>query len=473
MAATKVIWAPQPGSQQLFLSCPLPEVLYHGTRGPGKTDALLMDFAQHVGKGHGRSWRGVVFREEAVQLTDIINKSLKWFPQIFKDAVYLSGGDRKWRFADGEELLFRHIRRAEDYWAYHGHEYPWVGFEELTNWPTDECYQALKSVNRSSDPNVPRKYRATCNPFGAGHHWVKRYFIDPAPSGTPIYDDSGRARVALFGSITENKILMAADPAYYQSLTSLTDKAKRKAWLEGSWDIVAGGILEGAFEPEFNVLPPFKIPASWRVNRSFDYGSSKPYAVCWWAESDGSMVEVEFGKTRTFPKGSIFLINELYGWNGNPNTGTRETNRQIAQKILEAEAGIVQTQLEKGGKIWPGPADSAIFDVMNGDSYADEMARHGVRWEKSFKGPGSRVQGWDRLRQMLMAGHSNPLEHPGLFIFNTCRQWIRTVPLLPRDPQKADDVDTDAEDHIGDATRYRLLTKPPQVMTITNLPRVR
>ena len=48
----KVAWAPQPGSQESFLSCPVYEVLYEGTRGPGKTDALLMDFLQHVGQGY-------------------------------------------------------------------------------------------------------------------------------------------------------------------------------------------------------------------------------------------------------------------------------------------------------------------------------------------------------------------------------------------------------------------------------------
>ena len=62
-AADNVVWTPQPGSQTLFLSCPIFEALYHGTRGPGKTDALIMDFAQHVGQGLGSAWRGILFRQ--------------------------------------------------------------------------------------------------------------------------------------------------------------------------------------------------------------------------------------------------------------------------------------------------------------------------------------------------------------------------------------------------------------------------
>jgi len=44
-------------------------------------------------------------------------------------------------------------------------------------------------------------------------------------------------------------------------------------------------------------------------------------------------------------------------------------------------------------------------------------------------------------------------------VFHTCRQFIRTVPVLPRDEIDMDDVDTAAEDHVGDETPYRLLSK--------------
>ena len=84
----KVIWSPFPGSQRLFLSCPIFEVLLEGTRGGGKTDTLLMDFAREVGKGYGAEWNGVLFRQTYPQLDDVVKKSKKWFPQIFPTAKF-------------------------------------------------------------------------------------------------------------------------------------------------------------------------------------------------------------------------------------------------------------------------------------------------------------------------------------------------------------------------------------------------
>jgi hypothetical protein len=48
---------------------------------------------------------------------------------------------------------------------------------------------------------------------------------------------------------------------------------------------------------------------------------------------------------------------------------------------------------------------------------------------------------------------------PRLFVFSTCRQFIRTVPVLGGDEIDTDDVDSRAEDPRGDKTRYRLLRK--------------
>lgn len=56
-----IIWKPLPGSQTRFLTCPVFEALLEGTRGGGKTDALLMSFAQYCGRGFGEHWRGCSF----------------------------------------------------------------------------------------------------------------------------------------------------------------------------------------------------------------------------------------------------------------------------------------------------------------------------------------------------------------------------------------------------------------------------
>ena len=98
---SKLVWAPQPGSQVYFLNAPVFECLYEGTRGPGKTDALLMDFAQYVGRGFGQAWRGILFRKHYPDLEEVIVKSHKWFRLAFPEARYNTSKHR-WIFKTGE-----------------------------------------------------------------------------------------------------------------------------------------------------------------------------------------------------------------------------------------------------------------------------------------------------------------------------------------------------------------------------------
>ena len=463
-AETMATWAPQYGSQTAFLSATnIFEVLYAGTRGPGKTDTMLMDFAQHVGKGFGQAWRGVIFRKTFAQLSDVILKSQKIYPIIFPGAKFNSS-ESVWVFPQGEILFLRYMEREADYWNHHGKEYPWIAFEELTTWADDKCYRKMMSCCRSSMPGMPRCIRATTNPSGAGHNWVKRRFQLPQSFGRIIYgvDESGHQeppRVAINGTLKENKVLLHADPDYEAKLRqAASNPHELKAWLEGSWDIVSGGMFDDLWDGTRHVLPSFPlelIPDGWRIDRSFDWGSSKPFAVIWWAESNGEPMEyngLKYGSVR----GDIIAIREWYGWNKNRNEGLKMTAASIAAGIVEREKMWGLTK-----RCRPGPADSAIFGTENGVCIAKDMEQNGVRWEPSYKGAGSRKQGWEVMRG-LMAGavsKGGPREHAGIFALSCCEQWIETVPTLPRSEKDPDDVLTEAEDHMGDATRYRILQK--------------
>jgi len=124
----------------------------------------------------------------------------------------------------------------------------------------------------------------------------------------------------------------------------------------------------------------------------------------------------------------------------------------------EIALGIVRRQNEMGihVRVKPGPADSSIFDEVNGDSPARVQSRHGVRWAKADKAPGTRIRRWQLMRNRFINAAKRNGE-PGMWIFNTCDQFKRTVPVLPRDQKKLDDIDTDAEDHVGDESGYRVL----------------
>lgn len=475
-----VVWQPQPGSQAAFLSVPhqeIFEVLYEGTRGPGKTDALLMDFAQHVGQGYGAAWKGVLFRRTYPELGDVISKSEKWFPLIWPKARFNKGGNF-WEWPSGEKLLFRHFNTEDDYKKYHGHEYPWIAWEELTNWPDDVGYTRMMSLCRSSTRGMPRKYRATTNPYGPGHNWVKHRFklrgvprLGPGPI-LQMRDKDGNYlhnAVSIHGDITENKIMLEADPGYIARIrASASNPAEMEAWLKGNWDVVAGGMFDDLWDPRVHIVPNFIVPASWMINRSFDWGSSRPFSVGWWAESDGTDLKLPDGTTMATVRGDLFRIGEWYGWTGKPNEGLRMIASEIAR-------GIVERELTLGiyGKVETGPADSSIFTEENGDSVANGFMQEiviggrrypGIYWVPADKSPGSRILGWQAIRERMensktttRDGRVSPREKPGLFVCQRCEDgFIRTVPKLPRDRRKPDDVHTEAEDHVGDETRYRI-----------------
>lgn len=495
-----VIWEPQPGSQTLATSCPCNHILMEGTRGGGKTDNQIMFFRRFVGIGYGAFWRGVIFDREYKNLDDLIVKSKRWFSQFGDGAKFLKGGgDYKWVWPTGEELLFRQMKTEDDYWKYHGQEFPFIGWNELTKQPNSNLYDMMMSCNRSSFlpkehtprdkliynedkmpvggwlPEIPLVVFSTTNPYGVGHNWVKLRFIDPAPPGqvvrmtaevfnprTQKREEITKTQVRLFSSYKENRFL---SPEYVLELESITDPNKRAAWLWGDWDITSGGMFDDVWSPVHNVVAPFKIPNEWRIFRTFDWGSSKPFSVGWWAESDGCDVDLADGSVMSTVPGDLFRIDELYGWNGVPNEGVRKLATQVAKDIV-----VKEMRARIHSRVKPGPADGSIWDDVNGNCIARDMGKKvridgqlhkGVSWIRADKSAGSRKGGWEMCRIGIFNAQPNddgtPRENPGIFVFDTCKQFLRTIPSLPRDDVDMDDVDTDSEDHIADEFRYCVL----------------
>ena len=429
------------------------------------TDTLLMDFAKGVGVGYGADYRGLLLREATTELKDVIAKSKKWFPRLFPGAKF---NEQKsiWTFPDGETFWFNYARVIDDYDQYHGHEYPWIGWEELTNHPVPDVYLKLMSCNRSSNPKIVSKYRATCNPSGPGHQWVKDRFINTVKERRVYTDKDGMTRTHIFVDLEDNKSLLEADPHYKAKLISMTENNEmlRKAWVQASWDLVIGGFFSDVWDTKIHVLDPFIIPHTWKVQRSFDWGSSRPWSVTYGATCNGDQPE---NCPIHIPKGSVIIIDEIYGWNGEPNKGDMATTATIAKRTL-----TLDKQLERmhrtydpfmnnyaGIKVRIGPADNSIWNVTDGTSIGANMGKHKLYWQRSYKGPGSRKAGWALIRTMLEAAKKGDMEQPHLYFFPNAVHHIRTIPQLQRDAKNPDDVDTTGEDHCGDGTRYLLSRK--------------
>lgn len=487
-------------SQQWAIDTRADHTLYCGSRGPGKTDTQLMTFRRNVGLGYGAFWRGVIFDKEYKNLDDLVTKSKRWFYADQMQPRFLeSKADYRWVWPDGAELLFRTLKTVDDYWNYHGHEYPFIGWNELCKFANRQLYDDLMSCNRSSfipekdtpyfrvtyrDENnnecvscdrdegiflkpIPTRVFSTTNSYGPGRPWVKKQFIDPVPYGLPLKwttnvfnprtqkrENITKSQIAFFGLYRENPFL---DPKYVADLENIKDVNKRKSWLSGDWNITSGGAIDDLWDNDIHVVQRFKIPKGWRLDRTFDWGSSKPFAVTWWAEANGEEVVLPNGKAFCPQPGSLVCFADYYGCNKDmSDEGLRMDPRQVALNIKEREIEM----MAEGWIVsqpYSGPADNQIRAVTRTDIETIEktMQDAGIHWTESDKSPGSRKMGLQVLRTRLEASINQ--EQPGIYFMENCRDVIATVPVLPRDPNKMDDVDTTAEDHLYDTVRYRVL----------------
>jgi hypothetical protein len=460
-------WAPQvnpktgKGPQKALLAVnasDIFEVMYGGARGGGKTDGMLGDFAVHSLR-YGKDAHGIFVRRRAKHLENVIRRSFAIYRPM--GARFVGGNELTWRFLNGATLRFRHLWADQDAEDYQGHDYTRVYCEELTQWPTSGPTDKMKATARSA-AGVPVGFRATGNPGGPGHNWVKARYIDPAPKGYKRITDraTGLKRVFIPARLEDNRILLDKDPNYEQRLQAAGPKALVKAWRWGLWDIVAGGFFDHVWNPDRHILQAFTPPASWRLRRSHDWGSAKPASTGWWAISDGQPLPDDHPlyPGRVFPRGSLIRLFEWYtvaldeGGNILPNVGTKLSNEALGRGIAERS--------EK--RPWSGcVADPQIWAESGGRSIYAQMRKgaldHGLTLSLR-KADTERVAGWKLMSQMLEESAKEVPEGAGLWVMDTNTHFIRTVPVLQMDEKHPDDIDTDAEDHVADETRYACMS---------------
>jgi hypothetical protein len=437
----RTIWQPfANSSQQRFIECNSRFILYGGTRGPGKTDAALMKFAMHVGKGYGAAWRGLVLSTRFKNLDDVVSKGKKWFYQMPNKPTFLrSASQYKFVWPTGEELLLRIAEKDDDYYNYHGHEYPFILFEELTKWTSNNLYFAFQSVNRAPIPNMPRFYIATTNPYGPGHHWVKELWVDPNPklstigSLLPAFGEGMETRVRFDGDIMENEFLKKHDPEYILMLDNLPNEELRKAWRYGNWDINVGAFFHGYLTAEHNMVKPFMPPASWRRWKAYDWGSRRPYSLGYYAQDD---------------EGIIYRYREVYGWNGKPNEGNGMIISDQCKVMDEIERFEKRSKLE----FVNNPADDSMWNsdgrVKN---MAQEFASRGHIWQRARKSMVMRINRWQLCKELFQTG--------SVKITSDCVHFWRTIPNLMADENKWEDIDSDGEDHVADEFGYSVTSR--------------
>jgi hypothetical protein len=440
----KVIWAPQPGPQTDLVSCPIFEVFYGGARGGGKTEGSIGDWLNHSAI-YGENAIGLFVRRKLTQLSEVIARTKQLFIKL--GAKY-NEQKKEWTMPTGARLKFAYLERDSDAEEYQGHNYTRVYVEEATNFPFPEPIMKLKATLRST-AGVACGMRLTGNPGGPGHHWVKARYIDPNPKGyqvltesedveidTGIFVKATIERVFIPAKIKDNKLLLQNDPTYILRLKQTGSEQLVRAWLEGDWNGVDGTFFSEFSETRHIIRGQFKFPRHWSVFRAMDWGSASPFSVGWYCVSDGTL-------DARYPRNALIKFREWYGWNGKPNHGLKLSANMVAQGILNREKDL---------KLNYGIADPSIFANNGGPSIAEMMIVEGCSW---IRGDNARQPGWEQLRKRLAFE-----PYPLIFFTEDCEHTIRTLPYLQHDEKNVEDLDTDAEDHAADETRYGVMSRP-------------
>ena len=457
-----IVWKPQP-RQAEFMTRAEDEALYGGAAGGGKSDALVIEATRQV---HIPYYKALIIRKTFPQLTELIEKSQRYYSVAFPKARY-NEAKHTWTFPSGAKIVFGSMQHTKDKLNYQGKAYDFIAFDELTHFTYDE-YIYLKSRNRPNGPGTRCYIRSTANPGGVGHGWVKERFITAGKPMETIWEkvkvsypdgrseDKWSSRVFVPSSVFDNKILLENDPDYLARLASMPE-AEKNALLYGDWESFSGQYFAewrdspdiklcnaAGISPEdalkqrrfTHVIEPFEIPRGWNIMRSYDFGYNKPFSLQYWA--------VDYD-------GVLYNFMEVYGCTQTPNEGVKWTPDEQFRRFAEIERTHPWLM---GRKIVDSVADPSIWDGSRGESVAETAMRYGIYFSP---GDNERIAGWLMMRYYLQFDQNG---YPRMYFFNNCKAARRTIPLMLFSETHPEDLDSDLEDHACDSIRYMCMSRP-------------
>ncbi len=422
-------------------------------RAQPKQTLFLKDKHRHIAyggaRGGGKSWavrtksKLLAFRYPGIKIL-IVRKTYKELQnnhieqltaELARFAKY-NRSDKMFRFPNGSTISFGYCANEGDLGQYQGAEYDVVFIDEAGQ--LQESWIRKINLCVRGTNGFPKRTYYTLNPGGPGHAYFKRVFVDRNFNPDEDPDDY----FFIQAKVEDNKALMDTQPDYLRELENLPPTL-RAAWKDGRWDVYEGQFFEDFRDvPEHykdrrwtHVIEPFEIPDGWTICRSYDFGYGKPFSCAWWA--------VDYD-------GTIYRIMELYGCTRTPNEGVKWTPDKQFEEIHKTE--MQHPWLKR--KTIIGVADPAIWDASRGESVADTAARYGVFFTP---GDNERIAGWMQCHYRLQFDEDG---YPRMYVFNTCRAFIRTIPTLIYDEHRAEDLDTKMEDHVADEWRYFCMSRP-------------
>jgi hypothetical protein len=463
------------------------DVFLGGGRGGGKSYACLLLALSHV-EQYGANARVLIVRRDFPSLRDLEGEARNLFRAAYGKALGHNAADHVFKFPSGAVVRFDQIEGAQDFHKFQGQSFSLIIADEAGQWSDPQPLDMLRSSLRSK-AGVPTRFVLSANPGGPGHHWLLQRHVAGVHPWTPYVERASQREFITAPSVLSDNPNLPADYRKQIEAATATDPELRKAWISGDWHISRGAYFSHVFATDRNVIQPWTVKPSthalqgmtpfeqrqvernaksigrqpnfgWRYFLTLDHGSAAP-AVCYIvAKSPGA----EGPDGQFYPRDSLILMDEIAFVDGaNLNSGLEMTVPDMCRDIRErCEYWRVPAR---------GVADDATFAKhgSGAGSLADEYRRSGVAVQPARKA--DRLSGWEAMRR-LMADAGKP-DKPGLYVSERCWYFLATVPTLPRDPKRPEDLDTKSPDHAADAVRYAVTAEAAgatrRIRTITGL----
>jgi hypothetical protein len=457
-----VYWQPQVGPQTAAALCPADEIFFGGTRGGGKSDCAIGRQVYGAAK-YGRHWNGLMIRRKYKDLAELRRR----FNQLIAMGMPAeqSGGENQTgyiRYKNGAKITLAAIKELSQADDWIGHQFTEITVDEAPNIPFISLLLDKLKGSLRSPAGVPCHVFLTGNPGGPGASIIKQMYIDPDPNGTGAiqYDEEAQStRVFIRSTLDDNQILCQNDPKYVRRLRSIRDENLKKAWLDGRWDTYIGQAFD--FDPLYHSIKPiWPIPDYAPLYMTFDWGFGAPFAVgWWWVDADNR----------------LYRFAEWYGCKKNePGVGCRMTDQQIAQGILERERklGIADRSIirlagkdcfnKKPDYMGGGQGPSTYDEFLN---YSKHVQPNEEKWTLDIvPGDVNRLLKIRQFRNRLMIPLDDQKvptgEMPMMVVYDTCREFIRTVPAMCLDDLTGEDLEDGQEDHIYDEACHICMARP-------------
>jgi hypothetical protein len=434
------------------------ELLYGGAAGGGKSRFARAEAVAECLEVPGLA--GIIFRRTFPDLARAGGVIPKLLEEVPRELGSYNAGDHRWTFHNGSTLELAHLGRDADVTKYQGAEYQLIVWEEATHF-TAYQYDYLKSRLRASGrvaeelARLGRRPRVilTANPGGVGHAWVKARFIDPVPAGrkwrpAPTDDEpSPGTRLFIPAKVADNP---SVDEGYVRRLDNLEDDLRR-ALRDGDWNVYQGQRFR-AWRTAVHVIEPEELPLGLGgITRAVgvDYGLDAPFAALWGAKLADGLVVVY----RELYKAGLTAGEQADAIAAAERPGERSAARRVPVALdpsTWARNPHVRSDPKPAGSTRVGKAGDGAEAPPTGSIADAYRQRFGADLVKAYNG---RLDGVALVADKLRV-RADGL--PRLLVYSTCRNLIRTLPSLPRDQRRPEDVDTSAEDHAYDALRYLL-----------------